>query len=102
MKRQEHFEYICRFVAAGFDPKSEHVESLDNDYKNGGLFIMTKDDVSRIKDTMTNLKCTAKVKFSHMLAYQMELGYNLALSPDDIVSSNPDFDTVLGVLSTGE
>ena len=102
MKRRGHFESLCQFVAAGFDPKGEHVESLDKDYKNGGLFIITKDDVSRIKNAMTNLNCTAKVKFSHMPAYQMELGYDLALSPDDFVPSNPGFEAVLGVVSTGE
>ena len=37
----------------------------------------------------------------HMLAYQMEFGYDLSISPDDNVSSNPGFESVLGVLITG-
>ena len=59
---------------------------------------MTKKDVDCIKSSMKNLKCSAKVKFQHMLAYQMELGYDLALSPDDVVSSNPGFESVLGIV----
>ena len=49
---------------------------------------------------MKNLKCSAKVKFTHMLAYQMKLGYDLALTPGDVVSENPGFESVLGVLSS--
>ena len=46
---------------------------------------------------MKTLNCRANVKFQHMLAYQMELGYDLALSPNDVVSSNPGLESVLGV-----
>ena len=46
---------------------------------------------------MKNLNCSAIVKFQHMLGYQMELGYDLALSPDDIVSTNPGYEAVIGV-----
>ena len=46
---------------------------------------------------MKTLNCRANVKFQHMLAYQMELGYDLALSPNDVVSSNPGFESVLRV-----
>lgn len=38
---------------------------------------------------------------SHVLC-EMELGYGLALSPDDIVYSNPEFESVLGVLGSNE
>ena len=97
-KRKGHFESLHQFVAAGFDSKSEQIDALDKDYKNGGVFIISKEEVNMIKSSMKNLNYTNKVKFTHMLAYQMELGYDLALSPDDVVSSNPGFESVLGVL----
>ena len=62
---------------------------------------MSKNEKANIKAGMKNLNCTDNVKFRHMLAYQVELGYDLALSPDDNVSSNPGFESVLGVLITG-
>ncbi len=96
-KRKGHFESLSQVVAAGFDAKSEQADMLDKDYKNGGVFIMTEEEVKLIKSSMKNLNCSAKVKFTHMLAYQMELGYDLALSPDDVVSGNPGFESVLGV-----
>lgn len=96
-KRRGYFESLIQFVAAGFDPKSEHVENIDKDYKNGGVFILSKDEERLIRSSMKNLKCSAKVKFSHMLAYLMEFGYDLTLAPGDVVSANPGFESVLGV-----
>ena len=48
---------------------------------------------------MKNLNCDAIAKFHHILAYQMELGYDLAISPDNNVSCSPGFESVLGVVS---
>ena len=101
-KKKGHFESLLRVVAAGFDQKSEHVDTLGKDYKNGGVFILSKTEDESIRSGMKNLKCTAKVKFHHMLAYQMELGYALALSLDDVVSPNLGFESVPGVLSSNE
>ena len=96
-KRKGHFESLIQVLTAGFDPKSEHMDNLDKDYKNSGVFILSKDEGRLIKLNMKNLKCSSKVKFSHMLAYQMEMGYDLALAPGDVVSVNPGFESVLGV-----
>ena len=99
-KRKGHFESLLQVVAAGFDPKSEHVGNLDRDHKNDSIFIFNEEEERLIKSSMNNLKCSAKAKFSHMLAYQMELGYDLALAPEDVVSANPGFESVLGVFSS--
>ena len=56
----------------------------------------------KIRRSKKNLKCAQKVKFRHMLAYQMKLGYELALAPGDDASSNPGFESVLGVFSSGQ
>lgn len=66
------------------------------------MFILSKTEDESIRLSMKNLKCTAKVKFHHMFLCEMELGYGLALSPDDIVYSNPEFESVLGVLGSNE
>ena len=99
-KRRGHFESLMQVVAAGFDPTSEEAGNLDKDYRNGGLLIFSKREETLIKSSMKNLNCSAKVKFIHMCAYQMELGYDLALAPGDVVSMNPGFESVLGVIST--
>ena len=48
------------------------------------------------------MKCASVVRFHHMLAYQIELGYDLSLAPDKNVSGNPGFEAVLGVICTIE
>ena len=98
-KRDGHFESLLQVVAAGFDPTCEEVAALDKDYREGGVFVLAKHEMNRIKSSMKHLNCSAIVKFQHMLGYQMELGYDLALSPDDIVSNNPGYESVLGVIS---
>ena len=67
-KRRGYFEPLLQIVAAGFDLKSEHIENLDRYYKNGGVFTLSKDEERLIKSSLKNLKCSTKVKFSHMLA----------------------------------
>ena len=99
-KRRGHFESLLQVVGAGFDPKGEHVGNIDKYFKNSGIFVRDKAEEQLIKCSMKNLKCSAKAKFSHMLAYQMELGYDLALAPEDVVSANPGFESVLGVFSS--
>ena len=78
------------------------MESLDNDYNSSGVLILSNNEESLIKSSMKNLKCTAKVKFCHMLAYQIELGYNLALAPEDVIVSNLGFESVLCVLCSNK
>ena len=98
-KRRGKFESLLQVFAAGVEPKSKNVESLDKDYKSGGVLVLSNDEERMIKSSMKNLKCSAKVKFTHMLAYQMELGYDFAHVPGDAVPANPGFEYVLGVLS---
>lgn len=90
-KRRGHFESLLQVVGAGFNSKGEHVGNIDKDFKNGGIFVMDKAEEQLIKCSMKNLKCSTKVKFSHMLAYLMEMGYDLSLAPGDVVSENPGF-----------
>ena len=73
------------------------MDSIDRDYKNGGVFVISTEEDRLIKWSMKNLKCSTKVKFNHMLAYLMELGYDLSLAPGDFVSTNPGFESILSV-----
>ena len=61
---------------------------------------MSAVEAGRIKLSMCNLNCSTRAKFKHMLAYQMEFGYDLALSPGDAVSMNPGFEAVLGIVNS--
>ena len=99
-RKRGYFESLTQVVAAGMDPACEEIETLDKDYKNGGIFVMSAAEAGHIKLSMRNLNCSTKDKFKHMLAYQMEFGYDLALSPVDVVSMNPGFEAVLGIVNS--
>ena len=48
--------------------------------------------------SMKNLNCASKVKFRHMHAYLMGLGHDLCLALGDAVSTNQEFESILGVV----
>ena len=92
------FESLTQVIAAGFDRSHEVASYLDRDVSEGGLLLLTADDKKNIKSSMSNLKCRDITKFHHILAYQVELGYDLAISPDNNISKSPGFESVLGVI----
>ena len=93
------FESLSQVIAAGFDPNHEVATYLDKDISEGGLMILSEAEKKYIKSSMNNLKCADITKFHHILAYQLELGYDLAISPDNNVSTSPGHESVLGVTS---
>ena len=98
--RRGIFESLEQVVAAGFDSKSEAAKHVNRDCKEGGVLILNEEEKKSIKLSMKNLKCSELEKFHNILAYQIELGYDLALSPDNNVSKSPGFESVLGVTSS--
>ena len=93
-----HFESWEQLIAVGFDPASEEVENLNKEYKSGGIFVLSGEEEKLINSSMKNLNCARKVKFRHMLAHLMGLRYDLCLTPGDTVSTNPGFESILGVV----
>ena len=61
--------------------------------------LLSDTEKNHIKAGMKILNCAPLIKFHHILAYQIELGYDLAISPDHNTSSSPGFESVLGVIN---
>ena len=95
-----NFEHLRQLVAVGFDSDAEQLQYLDRDWTRGGILVLSERNQKRIKDSMNHLKCSSLVKFRHVLGYIIELGYNLALAPDNDESDNPGFESLLGVFSS--
>lgn len=74
-----NFESLLQVVAVGWDPTCEQAKYLDKNWDEGGVLILNEKDKAHIRSSMRNLNCPEIVKFQHMLAYIMELGYDLAL-----------------------
>ena len=93
------FENLVQLIAAGFVRDSAAAAKLDGDWKEGGLLILSDDMKEKIRNrggtgsTLSDIQ-----KFQDICAYQMELGYDLAINPNNNVSQNPGFEAVLGVI----
>ncbi len=88
------FEHLTQIIAVGFDPSSKPATQVDNNYDEGGLLIMSKDDERRIKSCLKK-ELTVVQKFQEVISYLFELGYDLALSPENNVSRSPGFESIL-------
>ena len=97
-----NFEHLIQLIAVGFDPNCERSKYLDKNWDEGGVLILTERNKSLIRSSMKNLKCEPLKKFHHMLGYQIEHGYDLALSPDMNASGSQGFELVLGIVSSIE
>ena len=93
-----NFEKLDHLVAAGFVPSSTQAQSMNKDWTEGGLLILSDEDKSKIRDAPAYKKLTEMQKFQDICAYQMEFGYDLAISLENNVSRNPGFESVLGVI----
>jgi hypothetical protein len=94
--RKGKFENLQMFVGIGYKKLLKF--KLTHDFETqGGIFFF---------DATINKKIEA-VKFSgsdrlgqkqlHMLGYLWELSYDLCIAPSSNISSNPGFETVLGI-----
>ena len=57
---------------------------------------MSKDDEHRIKSCLKK-ELTVVQMFQEVISYLFELGYDLALSPENNVSRSPGFESILGI-----
>ena len=96
--KQGSFEHLTQVIAGGFDPSTDSAKLTDKDFRDGGVLILSTEDQKRINGCLKNINSSIK-KFHTILAYQLELGYDLAISPNVNVLQNPGFETVVGVFS---
>ena len=96
--KQGSFENLVQVIAGGFDPSTTSAKQADKDFREGGIMILSSKDKQKIKECLKDVDSSIK-KFHTILAYQFELGYDLAISPDVNVSRNPGYETVIGVFS---
>ena len=89
------FERLDQLVAAGFAPTSTAAQTMDKDWKEGGLLILSDEDKEQIKKKFGRV--SELQKFQDICAYQLEYGYDLAIAPGNNVSESPGFESVLGV-----
>jgi hypothetical protein len=90
------FDKLEQYVAAGFDSKCEVASYLNKGHGDGGILVLDVDDANNIKTSMKQ-NPNEIYKFRSFLAYQMELGYDIALAPASNVSSSFGFEGFVGL-----
>ena len=67
-------------------------------FDKGGIFVISEEVQQKIRDVrFQGLDHQHEKKTLHMIGYLAELAYDLCIAPSDNVSSNPGFETCLGV-----
>jgi hypothetical protein len=90
------FESLTQYIAGGFDPNCTSVASVDKNYVDGGVMILEECDKLKIRSSMRQ-NPDLMIKFRSFLAYQLELGYDLAIAPSDNVSGSFGFESFVGL-----
>ena len=80
-----------------YDSTNQTVKKfLTKDVGKEGIILLKDDDISRVSEVNFH-NWSKDEKIMELIAYQFELCYNLAIIPLDNVSSNPEFESILGV-----
>ena len=90
------FDKLTMHIAAGFKRTSEEASLIDRNHTEGGLMILNDTDKDNIKSSMKNSPRDL-IKFQSFMAYEMELGYDLELSPAANVSRSFGFESFVGL-----
>ena len=95
-RKQGVFQSLRQYIAAGFDPTSTVASNLDKGHDDGSILMLSNDDINHIQSSMKQQPCYL-FKIHAYLAYLFELGYGVAIQPSMNVSSNPGFESFIGV-----
>ena len=97
-RRKGHFENLRQYIALGFEVGNEDVgRMVTAGFDEGGIFSFEDNEKKNIDAQKRSGRGTTMLKKIDMIAYLVELAYDLAISPVDNVSQNPGFESCLGV-----
>jgi hypothetical protein len=99
LQRRGWFENLTQYVALGINRSvGDALLLLTSDrVTEQGLFHFDKETKKRIDSVKFQGNLTLQDKQMHMVAYLIELGYDLALASENNASSSPGFETPMGV-----
>ena len=85
------WEDLQMYVAAGFEPTADNLAIFGKDYHDGGLLVMTDSEQEMIRKLNLRGRSDAE-KFADVVAYVMELAYDLAIGERSNMSDSPGFE----------
>ena len=95
--RKGYFENLSLYVALGFTIGDNPArERLTNNVEGESMFYFSEDEISKINQLNKRGQNTWEAKCEDMIAYLIELAFDLAISVLDNVSENPGFESCHG------
>ena len=89
--REGYFEQLEQYVAAGFKPSVDTMTIFQKDYNDCGIFFYSDEERALLEKANFKGRTNGE-KYLDIVSYLFELGYDLALSRTDNVSSSPGFE----------
>ena len=93
------FEDLRQYIALGFDPsKDDIVQFLTNDMSSNGLLSFDKEDEKNISKVNFRNAHTMEQKKIEMVAYLIEIVYDISICPADNISVSPGYEPICGAV----
>ena len=91
-----YFDNLTQLITIGFDVGNEYINRMiSDDYEEGGIFIYNDNERDQIDDSKKAGRNTTTLKRINIIAYLIELAYDLSISPVYNVSESPGFKSCL-------
>ena len=91
--RNGYFDNLCQYVALGFEAGIKEIGGkLSQEYDNGEIFMFNKFETKKIDESKKAGQSTTTLKRIDMIAYLIELAYDLAISPLHNTSESPGYE----------
>ena len=99
--RKGFFDNLIQFVAIGFLVANDEIDrKVSLEYEQGGIFLFNENEKKRINASNKAGRNTTALKRIDMIAYLIEIAYDIAISPVHNVSDNPGFESCLNIYSS--
>ena len=98
--RKGYFDNLIQYVAIGFDIDNVEIsKKLTTVLEDGGIFTFNEFEIKMINQMNMRGRATLMLKKIDLIAYLCEIVYDISISPIDNVSTNPGFESCLGIFS---
>ena len=96
--RKGFFDNLTQYVGLGFEIGNEDIDTkLSSGLEEGGIFIFNENEKTRMDASKKAGRNTTALKRIDVIAYLIEMAYDLAISPINNVSESPGFESCLNI-----
>ena len=95
------FEHLQLFVGLGWDASNTNITNvLSRNINSSGIFLFDEVDKENINEINFRGNLNEKEKKIELIAYLIELVFDLCISPKNNISSSPGFEVIFGAVTS--